>query len=165
MCCMCFHFLTKTSAYVVHVQIPHKTLKKSNRKSLLHLAVEKLRWIQRRFGRSQHWHNPRKRCTWRQSVLTESEIWPEVFHGAATLKGNIYIASISLVQQPIVNIWFSRRLINSKIYRCLYFFWVNWLRWSKTLFVIFQIDINDRITGGGDLLLRIPAFSNLEESF
>ena len=41
--------------------------------------------------------------------------------------------------------------INSKIYLYLNFFWVNWFGWHRTLFVIFQMDINGRITGGGEI--------------
>lgn len=71
------------------------------------------------------------------------------------MKGSIYVASISLVQWPTNDIWFSRWFINSKIYRCLSFLWVNWLAWSKILFVIFQIDISNRITSCGHPILRI----------
>ena len=58
-----------------------------------------------------------------------------------TLKGNINVVSISLVQQSTVNLCFSKLFINSKIYRCLHFFWVNCLGWHKTLFVIFQMTL------------------------
>ena len=66
---------------------------------------KRLRGIQRRFGRSQQQHNStQRRCKWKLRVITEREIWLKLLQSAETLKGSIYVACISLVQQSTVDI-------------------------------------------------------------
>ena len=126
----------------MHVKIPRKILQKCKKNSLLHFAVEKVRsWFPRLNSKPlqnrKNWDGSKEDL----EGLNNDIILTKLLDGAETLKGSIYVASISLVEQPTVDIWFSRWFINSKIYRCLYFFGVNGYEWSEVLFVIFKLSL------------------------